>query len=91
MNPIRSLRKETGLTQVELAKRIGTQQPAISRKERYKEDTTIQYLTEAAKKAGRTLRIRFVGHNTPYYELPPSDSRCTAHDTNTIYLNYPTT
>lgn len=85
-NPIRALRKETGLTQAELAKRMRKEQSAISRKE-CGEDTTIGYLAEAARKAGRTLRIRFVGHNAPYYELPASDPRCVS-TTSTQFFNF---
>jgi transcriptional regulator with XRE-family HTH domain len=76
-NPVRALRKETGLTQVELAKRLGTKQPSISRKEAG-EETTIGWLKEAARVAGRTLRIRFAPFNAPYYEMPPCDPRFTS-------------
>jgi transcriptional regulator with XRE-family HTH domain len=49
-NPVRALRKETGITQVELAKRLNSKQPSISRKETG-EDTTIKWLQEAARRS----------------------------------------
>lgn len=84
-NPVRALRKEIGLTQKELAERMGSHQPSIARKE-HGEETTVLWLEKAARAAGRSLRIRFVPFNAPYYEFPPADPRFSSRGTKTQFF-----
>lgn len=51
------LRRLRGLTQEELAERMGTKQPAIARLERGYENTTLKTLVAAAEALGATVRI----------------------------------
>jgi transcriptional regulator with XRE-family HTH domain len=54
---IMRLRRLRGLTQEELAERIGTQQPAIARIERGASNTTLATLVKLADALGTTVRI----------------------------------
>ncbi len=54
------LRIEQGLTQAELAERVGTKQPNIARLESGKRDPGLDLLRRVATALGRRLEIRFV-------------------------------
>ena len=57
---IARLRIEQGLTQAELAERVGTKQPSIARLESGKHDPSLDLLTRVAAALGQRLEIRFV-------------------------------
>lgn len=52
-------RVKQGLTQVELAKKLGTKQSAISRVERGTYNPTLAFLRKLAKALGKELRVSF--------------------------------
>lgn len=52
-------RSVKGLTQKELAEKIGTQQSAIARVERGKELPSLSFLTRIAEASGKRVEIRF--------------------------------
>jgi len=54
------LRKREGLSQVELAKKIGTKQTSIARLESGQQNFTIDTLQKLAKALRRNLKIDFV-------------------------------
>ena len=63
-----ALRKEVGLTQKELAERIGTTQSAISRLENYRDEVpSLDLIRRIAEACGKHLRIEFT-------DEPPDDS-----------------
>jgi DNA-binding XRE family transcriptional regulator len=53
------LRKRSGLTQKELAERLGTKQSAISRIERGKENLSLPFIRRFARACGATVQISF--------------------------------
>lgn len=57
---IRAARMARGLTQHELAERVGTKQPSIARLERGKAIPRLDVLTRIAVAIGMTLEIRLV-------------------------------
>ncbi len=54
---LRQAREEAGLTQEELADRVGTQKTAISRMENHAEDIKLSTIQKVAKALGRSLEI----------------------------------
>ena len=54
---LRQAREEAGLTQEELANRVGTQKTAISRIENHAEDIKLSTIQKVAKALGRSLEI----------------------------------
>lgn len=54
-------RMEAGLTQTELAKRIGTRQANISRLESGTYNPSIELLMKVAEATGKRLEVNFVG------------------------------
>lgn len=52
---IKRLREKRGLTQVQLANKIGSTQPAIARLEAGKHNTKLDYLAKIAKALGLKL------------------------------------
>lgn len=61
---LRQLRKESGITQEELAKKLNTKKSVISRIENHAEDIRLSTLNKYAETLGRTLRIQLI-INTP--------------------------
>ena len=55
---LRQARKDAGLTQEELARRMNTQKSAISRIENHAEDIKLSTLERFAQAIGKTLRLR---------------------------------
>lgn len=55
-------RIDLGLTQAELAKKLGTKQSAISRLERGNYNPTVLFLRNLAEAFGSELRISFLKH-----------------------------
>lgn len=54
---LRTARKEAGLTQAELARRVGTTQSAVARMERPGANPTVNWLDRALAAAGRRLEL----------------------------------
>ena len=54
---LREAREEAGLTQEELADRVGTQKTAISRIENHAEDIKLSTIQKVAKALGKSLEI----------------------------------
>jgi len=54
---LRQAREEAGLTQEELADRVGTQKTAISRIENHAEDIRLSTIQKVAKALGKSLEI----------------------------------
>ena len=54
---LREAREEAGLTQEELADRVGTQKTAISRIENHAEDIKLSTIQKVAKALGKNLEI----------------------------------
>ena len=54
---LRQAREEAGLTQEELADRVGTQKTAISRIENHAEDIKLSTIQKVAKALGKDLEI----------------------------------
>ena len=54
---LRQAREEAGLTQEELADRVGTQKTAISRIENHAEDIKLSTIQKVAKALGKNLEI----------------------------------
>lgn len=57
---LRQAREDAGLTQEELANRMGTQKSAISRIENHAEDVRLSTLKAYAQAVGAKLQIQFV-------------------------------
>jgi len=84
---IRDARRRRGLGQAELAKRLGTSQPAISRIERDQVSPTIETLERILNAMGETLRVSTLsllepapgGSNQSIAELR-ADYRLTAEE-----------
>jgi len=60
---LRKLRKESGITQEELAKRLKTKKSVISRIENHAEDIRLSTLNKYAETLGKKLRIQLVSDN----------------------------
>jgi len=60
------LRILRGLTQAELARRVGTQQPSIARLESGRDEPTLSFLRRVAEALGARLEVRIV----PLEEAP---------------------
>ena len=54
---LRQAREEAGLTQEELANRVGTRKTAISRMENHAEDIKLSTIQKVAKALGKSLEI----------------------------------
>jgi transcriptional regulator with XRE-family HTH domain len=54
---IREARRTAGLTQAQLARRLGTTQPAIARLESVGSNPTVRTLEQALQASGRRLRL----------------------------------
>jgi transcriptional regulator with XRE-family HTH domain len=57
---IRAARRRTGLTQAELARRLGTTQSAVARMERPGSNPTVATLNDALRATGHRLDLRAV-------------------------------
>ena len=57
---LRQLRKESGITQEELAKKLKTKKSVISRIENHAKDIRLSTLNKYAETLGRTLKIQLV-------------------------------
>ncbi len=57
---LKEARKEAGLTQADLAKRMATQKSAISRIENHANDVKLSTLENFAKSLGESLEVRIV-------------------------------
>jgi transcriptional regulator with XRE-family HTH domain len=64
---LRALRRSSGLTQAELARRAGTSQPVVSAYEHDRRDPTIATLRKLVAAGGRQLRL----DTSPMPEVPP--------------------
>ena len=60
---LRQLRKESGITQEELAKKLKTKKSVISRIENHAEDIRLSTLNKYAESLGRSLKIQLVSNN----------------------------
>ena len=60
---LRQLRKESGITQEELAKKLKTKKSVISRIENHAEDIRLSTLNKYAESLGRSLKIQLVSIN----------------------------
>ena len=61
---LRQLRKESGITQEELAKKLKTKKSVISRIENHAEDIRLSTLNKYAESLGRTLKIQLVSNDS---------------------------
>ena len=61
---LRQLRKESGITQEELAKKLKTKKSVISRIENHAEDIRLSTLNKYAESLGRSLKIQLVSNNS---------------------------
>lgn len=61
---LRKLRKESGITQEELALRLKTKKSVISRIENHAEDIRLSTLYKYAKTFGKSLKIEFVSNQS---------------------------
>ncbi|MEE9432559.1 MAG: helix-turn-helix transcriptional regulator [Melioribacteraceae bacterium] len=59
---LRQLRKESGITQEELAEKLQTKKSVISRIENHAEDIRLSTLNKYAETLGRSLRIQLVSN-----------------------------
>jgi ribosome-binding protein aMBF1 (putative translation factor) len=76
---VRAARRKAGLSQVELARRCGTSQPAIARLERGLVSPTVISLDRIARALGAELVIDFEPPERPRHPLAPtSHSRLPA-------------
>lgn len=57
---LRQLRKESGITQEELAKKLNTKKSVISRIENHAEDIRLSTLNRYAETLGRSLKILLI-------------------------------
>lgn len=60
---VREARRRSGLTQAELAERVGTTQSAIARLERGGGSPTLERLSELVAACGLELQVRLVPHD----------------------------
>jgi DNA-binding XRE family transcriptional regulator len=56
---VRRMREDAGLTQAQLAARVGTKQPGIARVERGRSVASLELLHRIAAATGHTLRVSF--------------------------------
>ena len=61
---LRQLRKDSGITQEELAKKLKTKKSVISRIENHAEDIRLSTLNKYAEILGKSLKIQFVSNNS---------------------------
>jgi len=61
---LRQLRKESGITQEELAKKLNTKKSVISRIENHAEDIRLSTLNRYAESLGRSLKIQLVSNRS---------------------------
>jgi transcriptional regulator with XRE-family HTH domain len=66
---IREARRRAGLTQAELAQRVGTTQSAIARLERGSGNPTLQRISELVDACGLELQVRLVPKDTSDWSL----------------------
>ncbi len=59
---LRQARESAGLTQEQIAERIGTKKSVISRIENHADNVTLITLKSYAKAVGRSVQIRLVAH-----------------------------
>ncbi|MGH2778712.1 MAG: helix-turn-helix domain-containing protein [Actinomycetota bacterium] len=74
---IREARRRSGLTQRELADRVGTTQPVIARWESGKRSPTYERLIEAVRACGLDLAVRIVGFDEGHDSLIDDSLRLT--------------
>jgi len=55
---LRCAREDAGLTQVQLARKLGISQQAVARAERWGSNPTVRFMTRWANACGRSLAIR---------------------------------
>jgi DNA-binding XRE family transcriptional regulator len=55
---LRVAREDTGLTQTQLAKKLGISQQAVARAERWAANPTVRFMARWANACGRRLEIR---------------------------------
>ncbi len=60
---LRQMRKDSGITQEELAAKLKTKKSVISRIENHAEDIRLSTLNRYAETLGKTLKIQFVNSN----------------------------
>jgi DNA-binding XRE family transcriptional regulator len=63
---LRKLRKESGITQEELAKKLKTKKSVISRIENHAEDIRLSTLYKYAKIFGKSLKIEIVSRQSQH-------------------------
>ncbi len=59
---LRQMRKDSGITQEELANKLKTKKSVISRIENHAEDIRLSTLNKYAESLGRSLKIQFVSN-----------------------------
>ena len=57
---LRSAREDAGLTQTQLARKLGISQQAVARAERWQSNPTVRLITRWASACGRRLEIRLL-------------------------------
>lgn len=70
---IQAVRRRQGLTQAELAQRVGTSQPVISAYEHGRRDPTVQMLRKLVEAGGERLRVDVALPASD--QPPPGDAR----------------
>jgi len=60
---LRQMRKDSGITQEELANKLKTKKSVISRIENHAEDIRLSTLNKYAETLGRSLKIQFVSNS----------------------------
>jgi len=60
---LRQMRKDSGITQEELAEKLKTKKSVISRIENHAEDIRLSTLNKYAETLGKKLKIQFVSSN----------------------------
>jgi DNA-binding XRE family transcriptional regulator len=70
-------RKKQGLTQAELAKKIGTSTPQLSRIERQPENVNMRTLIRYAEAVGMNLDVRLVTKESWHFHSPVVRPRAT--------------
>ncbi len=60
---LRQMRKDSGITQEELAAKLKTKKSVISRIENHAEDIRLSTLNRYAEMLGKTLKIQFINNN----------------------------
>lgn len=62
---LRVLREETGLSQAQLAERLGCSQQAVSQAERWESNPTVRFIQSWAEALDRELRLEFADRRSP--------------------------